>query len=166
MRRIYPVLTLAAGMMLSGIVARAQVANESSDKLKSIAVRYLNEAINGRKLELVPELFAEDCAFHGMDGNTTYGGKDGSRLTFLKSLLNAFPDLHYSIDVILAEGDKVAMYCSAAGTHRNDFLGVPASGNKVSYKESFIYRIANGQIVESWSIVNVGGVIDQMKKKD
>ena len=81
------------------------------------------------------------------------------------SLFNAFPDLHYTIDHLIAEGDKVAVSCTARGTHKGEFLGVPASGNQVMYKEIFIYRISNGMLAEGWVVVDVAGLNEQIIRK-
>lgn len=99
-----------------------------------------------------------------MDGSVIQNIKDNSLISFLQYLFKAFPDLHYTIDSIIAEGDKVALNLSATGTHQNEFLGIAASGNRINYKEMFFFRLTNGKIVEGWVVVDVDGVKEQMKK--
>ena len=61
-----------------------------------------------------------------------------------------FPDLHSSIDVLVAEGDIVAGRMTTTGTHKGDFMGIPATGKKVTFTETHIVRIAKGKAVEHW----------------
>ena len=64
--------------------------------------------------------------------------------------LGAFPDLHSTIDVLMAEGDLVAGRMTTTGTHKGDFMGIPATGKQVKFTEVHIVRIANGKAVEHW----------------
>ncbi len=79
---------------------------------------YLKEVVNNQRLELLPKIFSESYVFHGMNGKDGYPVKNNYLKPFLISLFNAFPDLHYTIDNIIAEGDKVAVSCTASGTHK------------------------------------------------
>jgi len=61
---------------------------------------------------------------------------------------SAFPDLHYTIDDMVAEGDKVAVRSTWTGTHKGEFMGVPPTNKKVTISLITISRIAGGKIVE------------------
>jgi steroid delta-isomerase-like uncharacterized protein len=76
-------------------------------------------------------------------------------------LRRVFPDLHVTVEDLIAEGDKVVGRNSVTGTHRGDYMGLPATGRSVAYDEIFIFRLANGRIAETWGVVDV---FSQMKQ--
>jgi predicted ester cyclase len=61
---------------------------------------------------------------------------------------DAFPDTHYTIDDMVAEGDKVAARVTVTGTHKGEFMGIPPTNKKVKISLIFIDRFAGGKIVE------------------
>jgi steroid delta-isomerase-like uncharacterized protein len=70
-------------------------------------------------------------------------------------LHQAYPDLHITVEDLIAEGDRVVSRNSVTGTHRGDYMGIPPTGRSVTYNEIFIFRFLNGRIVESWGVVDV-----------
>jgi predicted ester cyclase len=55
-----------------------------------------------------------------------------------------------TINDIIAEGDKVYVLSTKTGTHKGDFLGIPATGNQISVFRYALYRLEDGKIAESW----------------
>jgi steroid delta-isomerase-like uncharacterized protein len=76
-------------------------------------------------------------------------------------LLEAFPDLHVTVEDMIAEGDKVVVRNTVTGTHRGEYMGLPPTGKSVTYDEIFIFRFVNGRIAETWGVVDV---LSQMKQ--
>jgi steroid delta-isomerase-like uncharacterized protein len=70
-------------------------------------------------------------------------------------LHRAFPDLHITVEDVIAEGDKVVSRTSVTGTHQGEYMGIPPTGNSVTYNEVIITRFADGRIVETWAVVDV-----------
>jgi steroid delta-isomerase-like uncharacterized protein len=70
-------------------------------------------------------------------------------------LLRAYPDLHITIEDLIAEGDKVVSRNTVTGTHQGEYMGIPPTGNSVTYSEVIITRFADGRIVETWAVVDV-----------
>jgi hypothetical protein len=68
-------------------------------------------------------------------------------------LLRAFPDIHVTVEDLIAEGDKVVARNSVTGTHQGEYMGRPPTGKPVTYDEIFILRFANGRIAEMWEVV-------------
>jgi steroid delta-isomerase-like uncharacterized protein len=134
-------------------------------QIEKLPQLYLEEAVNKKRLDLLPQIFSDNYVFHEMNGTNTYKMKNNSLKSFLQMLFTAFPDLHYTIDNIVKENDKIAIGCTATGTNKGNFFGQPATGNKVIYKEMFIYRVETGKIVEGWGVVDLAGVKDQLSKK-
>jgi predicted ester cyclase len=62
---------------------------------------------------------------------------------------SAFPDLEIALDEVIAEGETVASRATLRGTHKGDFLGVPATGRSISVPSLTMVRIVEGRLVES-----------------
>jgi steroid delta-isomerase-like uncharacterized protein len=77
-------------------------------------------------------------------------------------LHESFPDITFTIDEMMIEGDKVAIRVHANGTHMGAFYGFPPSGKPISWTAHRIMRVANGQIVESWNEFDQVGILQQM----
>jgi steroid delta-isomerase-like uncharacterized protein len=87
-------------------------------------------------------------------------GAQGLKEVFAR-LLRAYPDLHITIEDLIEEGDKVVSRNTVTGTHRGEYMGIPPTGNSVTYNEIFIARFAGGRIAETWGVVDV---FSQMKQ--
>jgi C-1 hydroxylase len=72
----------------------------------------------------------------------------------ISGFMRAFPDLKFEIDNIVAEGDYVATRMTARATHRNDFMGIPATGKQITCTAMGLVRIVDGRIVEHWSLMD------------
>jgi hypothetical protein len=77
-------------------------------------------------------------------------------------LLRAFPDLHLTVEDVIAQGDKIVTRNTVTGTHQGDFMGRPPSGKSVSYNEIFIFRFAGGRVAETWGVVDSLSVMRQL----
>jgi steroid delta-isomerase-like uncharacterized protein len=76
-------------------------------------------------------------------------------------LHRAYPDLHVTVEDVIAEGDKVVSRNSVTGTHQGEYMGIPPTGKSVTYNEIFIVRFVNGRIAETWGVVDV---LSQMRQ--
>jgi steroid delta-isomerase-like uncharacterized protein len=76
-------------------------------------------------------------------------------------LRRAFPDLHVTVEDLIAEGDKVVGRNTVTGTHQGEYMGRPPTGKPVIYNEIFIFRFVGGRITETWGVVDV---LSQMKQ--
>ena len=74
-------------------------------------------------------------------------GSEGIRRE-LEAFLTAFPDLHITLEDMLAEGDKVASRVTMRGTHHGPLFGIPATGKSVVMKANHIFRLEHGLIVQ------------------
>ena len=77
-------------------------------------------------------------------------------------LSRAFPDLHVTVEDLIAEGDKVVARDTVTGTHRGEYMGLPPTGKSVTYNEIFICRFADGRIAETWGVVDVLSQLRQL----
>jgi len=77
-------------------------------------------------------------------------------------LFTAFPDLHGTIEDLIAEGDKVVDRMTCEGTHQGMFMGAPPTGKRVKWSFIDINRIVDGKIVEHWAEVDTMGIMQQL----
>jgi predicted ester cyclase len=70
----------------------------------------------------------------------------------MQMFFTAFPDLHVTVNRLVADEDTVAGAVTTVGTQDGDFMGIPKSGMKISITELHMMRIANGKMVEHWGV--------------
>jgi steroid delta-isomerase-like uncharacterized protein len=127
---------------------------------KQLIQRFYDEAINGRKLDIIDELVTTDFVEHEeIPGGAT--GRDGVK-QFFAMLAVAFPDFRFNVEDVIAEGDKGVVRSTLTGTHRGDFLGIPATGKAVSVGVIDIMRLTDGKVVEHWGVSDMAGLMEQL----
>lgn len=89
------------------------------------------------------------------------GGPDEVKAIF-DAFHSAFDGFEVEILDQLAEGDKVMTYKVFKGTHTGEFAGLPPTGNRVEFAVMDIVRIADGQIVEHWGLVDQAALMAQL----
>lgn len=129
-----------------------------SNQNKLIARRIVEEVWNNQNYAAVDEHVARDFVGHSLE---EIRGPEGYK-RFFAGLHQAFPDMHFSIEDVLAEEDKVAMIWTAEGTHRGEFLGVPSTGKRVTTSGITMGRIANGKVIEGWTAADMLGLLQQL----
>ncbi len=126
---------------------------------KAIIRRY-RQAHNQNDMATLDEIVAADIISHnGLPGLPA--GREGGKIAHQGSLA-AFPDGKTTSDDLIAEGDKVVERFTLVGTHKGDFMGIPASGKQVRVTGMSIFRIANGKIVEHWGENDGIGLMTQL----
>jgi predicted ester cyclase len=80
-------------------------------------------------------------------------------------MLAAFPDLKFNIEDIFAEGDKVVVRYTMAGTNQGSYMGAPPTGKKISLNGISIYKITGGRLVESWGVFDRLSLMQQLGTK-
>src|ERR1700745_2045600 len=99
--------------------------------IKAIVRRLYEEVWNQRKLELINEIISPS---HALQAPTVAGSAVGPEAykRMVLRFLEAYPDLHWTIEDMIAEEDKVVAYWTISGTHKGDYMGVPATNKRVS----------------------------------
>jgi steroid delta-isomerase-like uncharacterized protein len=104
-------------------------------------------------------LFTPDFVRH--DPRRELHGIEKNR-QFIASLRSAFPDLHFTVEDQIAEGEKVAVRYRFESTHRGEFQGMPPTGKQVSYSGILIYLFADDKIAEQWTEIDLLGFLRQL----
>ena len=121
----------------------------SARGLKAIVRRNNDEFWNQEDMAVADEIIASDYVRH-MPNGRDIRGREGIRQE-VAAFHKAFADLQFSLEDVIAEGDKVAARFTGRGTHKGEFTGIPPTGKVVQYGAIVICRIAKGKIVESWA---------------
>ena len=121
--------------------------------------RQVFEALNRKDANGAGELSAPDCKFYGFASQAL--DLDGY-IEFTNWSFSVFPDLQFTIEDMIAEGDKVITRGVFTGTHTGDFMGIPATGRKVSIKYLDIWRLENGKAKENWVQMDLLGLMQQL----
>jgi len=111
-------------------------------------------------MNAIDELYAPDFVEHSSTGEETLGLKDYKQS--ISELYNAFPDIQFTFDDVVVEGDKVAVRYTWTGTHKGELMGIPPTNRKVTVWGISIDRIAGGKFVEEWNRYNTLGLMRQL----
>lgn len=136
----------------------------SLDSNKALARRFIEEVWNGRQLHVADEVFADDCISHQLrsGGELTMPRGPQEIKLHIADWLEAFPDIRFTVERVLAEADCVMTDCLAKGTHLGNWHGIPATGKEITIRMSVVHRVEGGKIVEDWVLVDFLGVLQQL----
>ncbi|MFB2771438.1 ester cyclase [Pelatocladus sp. BLCC-F211] len=133
----------------------------SADGNKANYRRFIEEIWNRGNFDLIDLLITDDYIAHDPASPNIGRGLE-SLIQRANPYRKAFPDLHITIEEIIAEDDKVVTRWSSSGTHQGDFHGIPPSGKLVTSSGINISRFAKGKIVEEWTNWDIMGLIKQL----
>ena len=131
----------------------------------------MEEVFNQGHLEKTEDLVWDDVVSHEageelLDQDMP-GDRDLEGIERFKQVVilfrEAFPDVHFWVFDLLAVEDKVVMRWGMQGTHQGKFLGVLATGKKVTGQGIIIYRLEEQKIREYWGIFDVFGLLQQFQ---
>src|SRR5258708_31801767 len=129
---------------------------QTSDQNKAIIRKLYEEILNTGKWELLDSIIAED--FVGVLGQK---GPSAFAET-VQGLRQGFPDIQWTIEDLVAEGDKVVVRWSWQGTHRGAFRAFPATQNPVNDHAIAIYQFRGSQIIRAWIETDRLGFLQQL----
>ena len=119
----------------------------------------IDEVFNKGNLSVLEEIVHPD--YHYESPTETMEGIADLK-AFAQAFRSAFPDLQISIDEQIAEGEKVSTRISMTGTHRGDFLGLPATDRKVQLQGVVLSRLEDGLIKNEWELLDQLTLLQQL----
>lgn len=129
------------------------------DDNKALVRRFV-DYINKDPFAPIDEFFAAGYTYHN---SSMPHVKDLSTLKeFNTAAYSAFPDIRFTIEDMVAEGDKVVYRGSARGTHTGEFMGIASTAKRVTLTSIVISRIANGKFQEDWESLDGVYVLQQL----
>ena len=125
-----------------------------------VAVRRWIEAWNAHDPDAVEELLVPDFVRH--DANLPEVVGPAAQRDFMGGVFGAFPDIRFEPHQVTAQGDIVVARMWVRGTHRGEFLGVPATGRAVAVQSVETFRLARGRVAEQWVLMDALGLLQQL----
>ena len=134
--------------------------SDLAEKNVALVRRFFEEVWNKGNLSMVDEFLAQDYA----DNNLPPGAPRGLKgfEASVNMFRSAFPDIHFTLDQVLAENDHLAIRLTGRGTHKGNFMGIPPTGKQVSFGGMTFIRIQDGKVAESWGISDIPGLMQQL----
>ncbi|WP_373372030.1 ester cyclase [Nannocystis radixulma] len=123
-------------------------------------LRFYDEALNAGREDAFTELLAPDVAYYNPATGTARG--PGGVLAAIRGLRAAFPDLRYTVEDLVVDGDRVAARFTLRGTHHGPFRGQAATGRSVEVGGSTHYRVAGGKLTEVRVFADFLGLMRQI----
>jgi predicted ester cyclase len=122
------------------------------EQVKELVSSYYERVLNGRELDAMGEYWADQERMKAITR--------GCLMYF-----EAFPDLHISVDEVIAEDDRVFVRSTMTGTHDGEYKGIAPTGRAVAADCAEVYRLADGKIVGYWCLTNVAGLMRQLTEE-
>jgi predicted ester cyclase len=119
--------------------------------------RRYNEACNAHRFDDLADFVHDELVVNG---------ERISRAEYaegLRAVVRAFPDYRWEIEHLLVDGDVVAAHFTDTGTHRGEWLDVPATGRRITTQEFAFYRWPGVRIAEVWVTADNVHVLDQLR---
>jgi len=118
----------------------------SVEDINKESIRRWFDMINKHDLSMINEIVSED--FRANEFGMEFKGPVALKQAFTIGFAG-FPDLQYTVDDIVAEGDKVAIRYTRTGTHKGEYRGFAPKNKWTQVSGAFFYRLVGGKIVEA-----------------
>ncbi len=120
---------------------------------------WIDEAINRGNVAVVDELAHPDYIYRNpaeeLRGTEAIKGLFAAYRT-------GFPDFHVQVDERVADGDRIIQAFTLTGTHRGEFLGIPATGRAIKVHGFVFSRFVDGKLVEEWEVIDQLSFLEQL----
>ena len=138
---------------------RMSSTEESSleERNKTLIRSFIEEIFNQHNLSSMEKYFGRDS----VEGSPQAGkGGEGFK-QFLTDFFEAFPDMHTTIEHIIAENNLVVVFLNGSGTQKGEFHGIPPTNKQVNIRSADLYKIENGIITGHWDVVDQLNLLKQ-----
>jgi predicted ester cyclase len=126
---------------------------------KSLIHRFFEEGINQDQPGIFDEIIASSYVNYNLPAPAP--GPEGLRQV-VGMFKAGFPDLHTTVEAVIAEDDKVATRGYITGTQQGPFMNIPPTGKSIKVTYTDIWRIENGKAVENWVQMDMLGLMQQL----
>jgi steroid delta-isomerase-like uncharacterized protein len=131
-----------------------------SEQNRALALRGITEVWSQGKLEVIDEIYDPSFVYHEPYAGDIHGLEGLRQLVMMYR--TGYPDLVFTSEDLIVEGDMVAQRWSCAGTHQGELMGIPATGKRTTTSGVNILRFENGKAVEEWSNWDALGWLQQL----
>jgi predicted ester cyclase len=121
---------------------------------------YTQVVFNERQTGRTAEFFAPDVTWHGSTGGTIEGRENV--VVLIRAVVGALEGLIATEQDMVSAGDTVAVRYLVEATHSGELFGLPATGRRIRWQPTSVYRIAAGKIVYAVTIDNLAAILDDV----
>ena len=118
-------------------------------------------AMDKNEVGATPEFWTEEMVWRGPAGLGTHQGAENFEKNIREPFIAAFPDKVAHDEVRLFDGDYIASTGHQDAAFAEDWLGIPATGDKVRVRYMDVWRVENGKLAENWVLIDILGVLEQ-----
>jgi steroid delta-isomerase-like uncharacterized protein len=137
----------------------AQQQTNSLEANKLLVQSFIQNVFNEHNLTALDKYYAPNATQHNPGAGE---GRQGIK-SFLGPFFLAFPDIHVTIEHIIAENSVVLVFLNWTGTHKGEFQGLPPTNKSISMTTADLFKIGNnGTIVEKWDVVDSLNLLRQL----
>jgi steroid delta-isomerase-like uncharacterized protein len=133
-----------------------------SEQNKELVRRWFEQVWNQKNEAAIDAMFSPEGKAYGFPEPDSVADAQGFKRLH-RDFCGAFPDLHFRLEDVVAEGDLVAVRWRVEATHRGDHLGFPASGRQATLTGSSFLKIGQGRIVDGWNHMDMAGMIRRLQ---
>jgi steroid delta-isomerase-like uncharacterized protein len=138
----------------------ASCAPQSPEDTIAVVDRVRAEVYNTGNFDVMPQIFAEGYLHGSANGPDAVGIGEGARR--IGGFVTALPDLEWTFDEVIAEGDRVAARWTTRGTHDGDLLGFAPTGKPVEFTGISFFTVRCGKVVEFQTEMDAAGLLEQV----
>ena len=134
----------------------------AAEDLRALFTRYFDEVTNKGNLEVCDEVFATTYSHHDpASPPEVIGGVEDVKF-HVGALREAFPDIRFTVERMIAEEHKIVVQWTAQCTHTGDYFGIPATGRSATITGMNTWHVADGKAVEGWVNRDDLGLLQQL----
>lgn len=133
----------------------------SAQEHRALVSQYAEEVWTRGNVESTEKYIARDYVRHDPGIPFQVRGPEAVK-QLVSAYRAAFPDMHFTADDTIAEGDRVVVRWEVRGTQRGELMGIAPTGRRIRLTAIEIFRLAEGKIVEQWVLVDSLGMLQQL----
>ena len=133
----------------------------SVEENKALVRRFVDEIVNAGNLDLLDELVSADFVEHEAFPGFPTTGPEAPRAA-MEMFRTAFPDFQFTVDDMIAEGDKVVVRATMSGTHKGEFLGIPPTNKGIKVPFIDIIEFREGKATAHWGVTDQAAMMEQL----
>jgi len=130
------------------------------EALRAVVERLRAEVYGEGDFQIMPEIFTADYRHGSANGPDASGIEDGARR--IGTFVSGFPDLEWTFDDVIVQGDRVSARWTTRGTHDGDLAGFAATGKPVAFTGISTFFFQCGKMVEFQTEMDAAGMLEQV----
>ena len=133
----------------------------TKEENKATSRRFYEELFNRGNLAAAEEIVTADFVLHDPNIPEQPRGPDGLK-RFVAMYRDIFPDIEFTVEDQVAEGENTATRWVARGTHQGELMGIAPTGKRVEVRAFTLHRFSGGKIAEDWAHYEALDVVRQL----